>query len=110
MKFIFIVFFGLVIYISFNSTVLNPYLFEGADKLKHLIAFFILSILFSFAFKDFAYKYYSLVLFAFLIEVGQFFTQRESSFYDFVFSVSGIMIFLLLQMISNFIQSILKRN
>ena len=110
MKLIFIVFFGLIIYISFNSTVLNPYLFEGADKLKHLIAFFILSILFSFAFKDFAYKYYSLVLFAFLIEVGQSFTQREASLYDFISSVSGIMIFLLLQMISNFIQSILKRN
>ena len=97
MKFIFIVFFGLIIYISFNNTVLNPYLFEGADKLKHLIAFFVLSFLVRFSFKDFDYKYFILILFAFLIELGQFFTQRESSFYDFLSSVLGIVIFLILQ-------------
>ena len=101
MKILFILFLTLIIYIAFNNTILNPYLFEGSDKIKHLLAFFVLSFLFRFAFKKFDYMFLVLVLFALSIELAQSFTQREASVYDFLSGVLGIVLFLLLEKFSN---------
>jgi len=102
MKLIFIAFFVLILYISFNNTILNPYLFEGADKLKHFFAFCILSFLFYLTFKELNYKFFILTSFAIALELIQSFTQRESSLLDFLASFTGIIFFY-------FILSILKK-
>ena len=98
MTIIFVLFLGLIIYISFNNTFLNPYLFEGADKIKHLLAFFVLSFLFFYSFKSINtfYKIAVLIFFAVGIEILQSFTKRESSVEDFLFSVFGVVLFLVL--------------
>ena len=71
MKIIFVLFLGLIIYISFNNTLLNPYIFEGAYKIKHLLAFFVLSFLFFNSFKSIKtfYKISILIFFALGIEI-----------------------------------------
>lgn len=98
MKYLFILALGLIVYISFNSTFINPYLFEGADKIKHIIAFLILSFFLFGSFEKIKgiYKIYSLVIFACVIEVAQSFVGRESSIVDFIASCFGIFLYLLI--------------
>lgn len=93
MKLVFISFFILIVYISFNNTILNPYLFEGADKVKHLLAFFVLSFFFHISFMKINYKFYILTFFAITLELIQSFTYREASFLDFISSFMGILLF-----------------
>ncbi len=105
MKYMLILVLGLIIYISFNSTFINPYLFEGADKIKHFIAFFILSFLFYKSFEGTNNIYIILILafFAVLIEVVQSFIGREASFIDFLAGLTGVVFYFIL---SYFIKNI----
>lgn len=66
--------------------------FPYIDKIKHFLAFFVLSLLFynSFKIKN---KLILLSLIALLIELSQLFTIRESSFMDLFFSLLGIVIY-----------------
>ncbi|MBU3015742.1 VanZ family protein [Poseidonibacter lekithochrous] len=98
MRYLFILALGLIVYISFNSTFINPYLFEGADKIKHFLAFFILSFLFFRSFEDInnKFKFSILALFAVLIEVIQSFVGREASVNDALASLLGIVLYLLI--------------
>ena len=71
--------------------------FPFVDKLKHIFAFFILGLFFHISFKNISITLKLLILttFAFLIEFIQTFTARESSLFDFLSSVLGIIIYLI---------------
>ncbi len=79
--------------------------FKNSDKLKHVFAFFVLSY---FLYKTFYrltrnQKFLLLVFFAFLIEFLQIFSNRESSLMDFLASVFGICLYLV-------VDKVLKRR
>ena len=72
------------------------------DKIKHNIAFLVLSFLFFRNFKNikFYYKFYILIIFACAIEIAQSFVGRQASFTDIVASISGVLLsFLILKVI-----------
>lgn len=72
-------------------------LFEHSYIFKHILAFFVLSI---FLFKGFDHsktiKIILLVILALLIEFSQSLVGRQASFEDFVLSVSGVFLYLLI--------------
>jgi VanZ family protein len=94
---IFILFIILAFTISPKETI-DIKLFEHSDKIKHIIAFFTLSF---FLYKSFEniknkYKFYSLVIFACVIEIIQSFVGREASIADFMASCFGVLLYLLI--------------
>ena len=100
MKIVFYFFILVIFVFSFIPNLgINTYPFENADKLKHIIAFFTLSLLFYSSFKELEpkTKFYILVLFAFILEVVQSYVGREASFFDFLASFVGIILFLLIK-------------
>ena len=85
-----------ILFFSFNGNIgIKTYPFEHSDKLKHILAFLVLSYFF-YKSLDMKYKLLALVFFAGFIEVSQIFTDRESSFFDFLASITGILIYLLI--------------
>ena len=88
---------GVLFFALTPENLFDKKLFENSYIFKHIIAFFVLSV---FLFKGFDYskpiKIIILVILAFMIEFLQFFVGRQASFEDFVLSVSGIFLFLLL--------------
>ena len=72
--------------------------FPYEDKLKHIIAFFTLSIFFYKSFKNIKniYKFLILITFACVIEVAQTFVGREASIADILASIAGVLLFLLI--------------
>ncbi|MAC85221.1 MAG: hypothetical protein CL624_13910 [Arcobacter sp.] len=71
------------------------------DKLKHIIAFFVLSFFFYKSFENFknVYKFYFLVIFACAIEIVQSFVGREANILDFIASCFGILLYLLVSQV-----------
>ena len=104
MKFnlLFFIFLGITIIfaISPNNT-LDTKLFEHSDKIKHIIAFFVLSFFFFKSFENFknVYKFYFLVIFACAIEIVQSFVGREANILDFIASCFGILLYLLVSQV-----------
>lgn len=68
-------------------------IFVHSDKIKHIFAFFLLSLLIELN-KDKFKKIMILVLFAAIIEILQHLVGRQSSIIDFLFSCTGIFIYL----------------
>lgn len=70
--------------------------FKYADKIKHILAFFVLSFFLYKSFEEIKgiYKFYSLVIFACAIEIIQSFVGREANILDFMASCFGIIIYI----------------
>lgn len=80
---------------------LDKKLFLYSDKIKHIIAFFVLSY-FIFINLNKIKKIYTsilLILFAGFIEILQIYANRQADIIDFMFSVIGVLIFLILNSI-----------
>ncbi len=77
-----------------------PLHFHNADKVKHMTAFFTLSLLLNRASSTIQHRFRNmgaLLLFGILIEIVQlFFPNRESSVEDIIADVVGILLFQLL--------------
>jgi len=95
-------FFILLISISFLALYPNDFitLDQGIpyeDKIKHILAFFVLSFFLYKSFKEIKgiYKFFLLIIFAGTIEIVQTFISREASFADIIASISGVLLYLL---------------
>lgn len=68
-------------------------IFSHSDKIKHILAFFTLSIFIDFNKKK-TIKIIILILFAMIIELLQSIVGRQASLIDFLFSCAGIFLYL----------------
>lgn len=93
---IFIILIILVIYNSLYNN-FNPHIFEGDDKIKHILSFFLLSFLLKNIFKKISYKriFIYFILLSILIETIQPFFNRSSDFWDIIANISGIFLYYL---------------
>jgi len=95
----FLVIFGIFAIAFDPSRNVDKVLLVNFDKVKHLLAFVVLSYFFvesSIKLKEIL-KILILVMIAFFIECVQFIIGREASFLDFLASISGIGIFVLVR-------------
>lgn len=93
---LFFCFLFLICFFAFKKeSIETTSLFENEDKVKHVLAFFILSyFLFCKSINiKLSIKIFILILIAFLIEYSQSFFYRESSFFDFLASCIGIILY-----------------
>ena len=102
MKYFFFLFLFITIIFSFFSDFgIKTYYFEGMDKIKHILAFFVLSFFLYKSFEEIKglYKFYSLVIFGCAIEIMQSFVGREANMIDFLASCFGVLLYLLISQV-----------